>query len=960
METIPLWSLIPLAVALALALLLSGRSHMWSDPPFKPEQPKKENYKFAANDFKSQMRQFVFAHYLETLLIGFSLFLLIYLVLSAPAQLTGNVPIEPNQPGRPFYFLHSIRDFLKTNYNLAAVFCNLFCGLIALLLTLTASAHRSPLKARFSLLWSSLSLAGSAQWMLSNKSQINTGIILYLLTASGFMLWSQLAKKSINENMDEPHPIAVHTEISLVILVLALATFGRMVFLKSIPYGIEGDEAKWTAEVVSLNIRGEPTKLALYHRDALPTSFYMQTLFHKILGPSIFAARFEVAFFSILATLIFYLLVRQIATVPLSLLAAWFLSASIFDIGASRVAHVESHVKIWVVLTLALLAWAIKTKRWQVYAIAGIALAFGMLTYDTVWPLALVSLLLVIIEAQQHKDTVNDTIRNLSALLTPSILTLPLLIPYIADRMSYYQFDGRKGDLASLWGYFSDVAYSWYTGSFHDFLYNRTGPLLNAFLLPWMTFGLVIALTNPRRRLSFWTLIWALLFIIPIPVAAHSPFGRIYYPALPAAYIFVAIGLYLFGKESLRALGNEFRPLIITVSLLILIWIPLFNLYIYFNEVYDYDDSQMRREIGELAGDVASPDTLIVLASVPQANEPLNNESQMVELFMLGKLPNELIKDSYKYIALENILPSLPTLTERPNLSIILDKVSIDSRALRNDLKSALRTCYPKASWVEGTFVDRVDINAEALSATACTSTGLSLEVTSNNNIHWALDQGTSNKVTLKCENQKSIHHLIQAETLPFTPGWNIETAVAPGWEGNGFLMDNFGSSPVLFEFELKEENPVYLWIRYYKRVPDNSPVQITINNQTLSFGAISYEKTNQWIWERVGPFYIPKGTQIISLERPYKDDPTQFMAIFVDEITITTDPNFTPANNVNQYLLAQTMLYSQEQNQGEIAPQLEAGSYVCYAEAFSNTPLVDMFGHTPVKSNAIDLSISP
>lgn len=964
METTPLWTLIPLAAALLLALILSGRSVNWSDPAFKPEQipeEKKLEVNPTTSDFKSRALVFFSTYYWEVLLAGFFLSLVIYLSLSAPAQLTGKISNEINQPIHPFYFLHPLRSFLQDYYNQIASVSNVLCGFVALILAATAAIRRSAAKLQFSLLWILISLAGSAQWMISGKIQSSTGVILYICTAVGFFLWVKFTKRSIDTDMDEILPIPCRLEVALVILVLTLATFGRMYSLRTIPYGIEGDEAKWTAEVVKLGIRGEPDKLGLYHRNALPISFFMQTLFHKMLGPSIIAARFEVAFFSILATLIFYLLLRQITAVPISLLAAWFLSASIFDISASRVAHVESHVKIWVVITLALLAWAVKTKRWQAYAISGIALAIGMLTYDTVWPLAPAAFLIVLLEARQQKDKSANTFRNLTALLTPSILVSPLLIPYIADRMTYYNFSSRQADISSLWGYFTNVISSWYVEIFHDFSYNRLGPLLNAFLLPWMTFGLVAALATPRRRLSFWTLIWSLLFIIPIPVAAHSPFGRVYYPALPAVYVLVAIGMYLFGRSSLRALGSGFRPLLITASLFILIWIPLFNFYIYFNEVYDYDSDKMRREIAELAGDAASPDTLIILASVPNANEPLNNESQMVELFMLGNIPNELIKDSYKYVALDNVLPSLPNLSERPNLSILLDKSTSDGHPQRNELIEALHTCYPQASWVEGVFLDRVDINAEALASPTCVSASLSLESNSANTIHWQLEQGTANKLTLKCEDHQNIHQLIQAETLPFAPGWNTETAVAPGWAGTGFLMDNFGSDPVSFEFNLQKENPLYLWVRYYKRIPDHSPVQITINDQTIPFGNILYEKTNQWTWERIGPFnHLPAGINLITLDRPYKDNPQEFMAIFLDEIAITTDESFLPTNNLDQYLLTETLIYPQNQTQGEIIPQFEPGSYTCYLQAFSQEKLVDAFGNSPLQSNSINFVMTP
>lgn len=963
MNIIPLWTLLPLASTLAMALFLLPRSKTWSDPSFESTQSpagSETQSPPVADDFKSRVRMFFIAYYWEILLIGISLGLTLYLSLSAPAQLTGKVAIDPNQPGRPFYFLHWVRNYLSQDYAQIASASNLLSGLAALLFVITALIRRSPAKIQFSLLWSLISVAGSAQWMLSSERQFVTGILLYFIAVFGFFLWSSFARILIDSDLDEKQPISFRWEAALVLLVLALATFGRMYALKSIPYGIEGDEAKWTAEVVSLGIRGEPDLFGMYHRDALPTSFYMQTLFHKILGPSIITARFEVAFFSVLATLIFYLFLRQITTVPLALLAAWFLSASIFDISASRLAHVESHVKLWPILTLALLIWSIRVKRWQAYAITGIALVIGLLTYDTVWPLIGVTLLLAALEAWKRKDNFADTFRNLTALLTPSLLAAPILIPYMAGRVRYYNFSFRENDLAALWKYFSDIFFSWYVGAYGDFLYGRMGPILNAFLLPWMTFGLIVALSNPRRRLFYWTLVWALLFIIPVPTATHSPFGRIYYPALPAVYILIAIGMYIFGRESLRAMGKGFRPLVVAISLLILVWVPLFNFFIYFNEVQDGNDRQMRREAAELAGAAADPNTLIVLAAIPQANEPLNNEFQMIELFMLGKLPNDQIKDSYKYVALEDVLPSLPNLSVRPNLSIILDKFTVGKRQQRDDLAEALHTCYPQATWIEGVFFDRVDINAEALSSPACTSATLSLELTTDKKIHWELQHGTAGTLSLKCEIQKSFNELIEAETLPLPEGWRTETAVTSEWKGDGFIMDNFGSAPVSFNFNLPEENPAYIWVRHYQRTLDNSPAQISILDQTYIFKAIDERQINQWIWERVGPFDISPGPHTITLDRPYVDDPSQFMAIFIDTIVITTDPDFAPLEDSDRQIQAQIYPFGQEQEQGELTTQFEPGYYRCHAEAFSKYSLVDAFGHTPVKSDPINFVINP
>lgn len=966
METTPLWTLIPTVTAFALALMLTlvARHKSWSDaitasPLTRESSPQKNGS--TADDFKTRARNFVSAYRWEILLAGVLVGLLTFIALSSPVQLTGKLSIYPNQPGRPFYFLHWIRNHLVLFYHETASASNLLTGLAALVYAILAGVQRSHARSRASLLWASMSLAGAAQWMVSSENQLQLGIYLYLTAAAGFFFWSRLAHVDVGTDLDEKRPIPFRWEVVLVALVLILATFSRMYTLRTIPYGIEGDEAKWTAEVVSLGLRGDPDGNGIYHRDALPGSFFMQTVFHRLLGPSLISARFEVALFSVIATLVFYLFLRQITSMPMALLAAWLLSGCMFDISASRLANVESHVKLWPVLTLALLAWALEKKQWHAYAITGIALAIGLLTYDTVWPLGLLALILTIIESIRQKEKPGKAIQNIMALLIPSMLVAPVLVPYITGRMFYYEI-GNKGwgnGLETLLSHTADVFTSWYRVTYQDFLYNRTGPLLNAFLLPWMTLGVAAALANPRHRLSLWTLIWVLLFIFPVPVLAHSPFGRVYYPALPAMYVLVAIGMYIFARETLRSLGSDFRPLITAAAMVILIWIPLFNLYIYFNEVEDSGDRVMRREVAELAKGAASPDTLIVLASVPNYDEPLNNEFQMIELFMLEKLPIEQISSSYKKVALENVLPTLVEISSRPNRSIILDTFSPNSRPERDALAEALRKCFPQAKWTKGVQFDRVDISAEAVESSTCISTVLSLEFVSENRLSWQLTNGTASRISLKCDIQQVNHEALEAETLPIYPGWQTETAFASDWKGSGFLMDNYGSQPILFDIEVDAEKPVYIWVRYYKRSVDNSPAQISLGGSAFSFANINEDKLNQWNWERIGPFNPSVGMNTLTLERPYLEDPFKFIAVFIDSLIVTSDEGFTPSNSQFEKVPTMNVTIEPEKSSGTLTIAFEPGSYRCTAEAV-NRSLVDAFGNSPVISNTIDFKISP
>lgn len=965
MKLTPFWSLTPIfaAILLDLILLWVERRYRWSDPPPLPDSRLEEPTPDAEADFKTQLRAFFMDRRRELLLASFLLGAAIFAALSAPVQLGGKISPLPGDPARPFFFVEGQRNHLLLFFHETAAASNLLTGLFAFVMTVFAMVKHSPQKVRAALLWSFLALAGAAQWMVSGEVQLPLGIVLYLLAGGGFFLWSLIHRKDLSASIEERNPLPLRLEIALLVVVFALASFGRLFALKTVPYGIEGDEAKWTAEVVWLGLRGEMDNNGLYHRDALPVSFYMQTVFHRIMGPSLFAARFEVAFFSVAATLIFYLLMRRIAPMPLALLASWLLSASIFDISASRLANVESHVKLWPILALALLAWAFEKKHWTNYAASGIALALGILTYDTVWPLGPVMLILVIVEAIRQKEKFGDALRNLAALFAPTLLTMPFVIPYLSGRMSYYEFGSRdwSGGVSAFWGYFVQVISNWYLFTAGDFLYNRNGPLLNAFLLPWLTFGFAAALATLRRRLSLWTVVWSLLFIFPIPVAANSPFGRVYYPALPAIYILIALGMYVFSKETLKALGKDFRPLLAAIALAVLVWLPIFNLYIYFNEVIDFDDRLMRREVAEMAGEAARADNFIVLASVPKGNEPLNNEYQMIELFMMSRLPVEQIAASYKTVALEDVLPALQTVSDRPSRSVLLDTETFDDRQKRDDLAAALKTCYPQAEWLEGKYFSRVDLSAEDLKNPDCVSAVLTLQWNSPALFKWKLSQGAADRVAAVCETPIADQKWIEAESLNPGPGWQSETAFAGGWSGEGFLLDNFGSEPTLFDFNLNEEKSVYIWARYYKRAADASPGQITLNGATYAFGDIAAEKTNQWTWERVGPFSAPLGLNSASLSRPYNDNPANFMALFIDALVVVTDRDFEPTSDNYSRLPLQTYTFSSAVQQGSVVLNLEPGSYRCALQAFnSKERLVDAFGKTPTTSAQIEFTIEP
>jgi len=370
-------------------------------------------------------------------------------------------------------------------------------------------------------------------------------VILYSVAFAGFIAWLALCRPV---PLEEPSHISLlgWSEWLLVILTLALAAFARFHVLSRIPYGIEGDESKWTSEVVSVMLDGQHVLQSEYHYRTEPVSFYMQAPFHRIFGPGILSARIAVATYSLLATLVFYWLVRETLGPPVALLATALLAICPVDVSASRLAPVEAHVKLWAILPLALLAHGLRVHRAVYSFLAGAALVAGLLTYETVVPMVAVAVLWTPIALAYRRAALREWVMHLTALLTPVLLVAPFVIEYLwgkgylLGRVPYYN-PGHLSWSAAPVSLFVDnlgqVVQNFWSQTTGDFLYNRPGPIINGSLVPLLALGLVLALVHVRRPGYALPLLWFVLVFFPVPIYTGSPFVRVFYPAFPAIWM---------------------------------------------------------------------------------------------------------------------------------------------------------------------------------------------------------------------------------------------------------------------------------------------------------------------------------------------------------------------------------------------------------------------------------------
>jgi hypothetical protein len=972
MTPFALWTYrLPFIIFLASAvLLLVGWILKWNaDPPLPEGQPDpapatKQSKK---QDWRAAVRAFARQHAWTLILSAVLLAVFIFLLATAPPRLTGQIPANPGQSGRPYYSLRWLRATLSTNYALFWTWSTLLCSLVSLAILVWAAVKRSRFAAQVGLLAISLTLAALGQWMLGPANNLLYAKIAYGTALLGFVSWAFLARKRVKADLEPSKPPARWLEVTFLVGLFALTAYARLYAFPAVPYGIEGDEAKWTAEAVNVMLDGRPDQSGEYHRDSLPVSYYLEAAFFHIFGAGIFAARLEVIVTSIFATLVFYFLLRQIAPWPLAMLGSFLLSASVFDISASRLANVESHVKLWPILTLALLALALRKQRWQVYALAGVSLALGLLTYDTVWPLALVVLILGIIEIVRHHDGIKAKAVRFAALIFPSVLAAPLVVPYFVSRITYYSL-GSKGWDADFGGTLlrnlGSVVSTWFIQGRSDFLYNRTGPLLNAALLPWLALGFAAIWFSLRRRFSHWTLTWALLFLLPVPVLANSQMARVVYPALPAVYALVALGMFLFWNETARLLGN-LKVVAAAICLGLLLWLPMLNLYIYFNEVTDAVDRQARREISDIAAAAGGTGHLLLLPVVAGADEPLANEYQVIEMALHGKMPVRDIPAAHLTVPYDEFLPTLLNGYDNvPYLEIVLDKTTDREREQRDAVYAALLKCFPNGVLTPGTRFDRFTLNLAARANPACLPVTLDLAPAASEtgaDITWSVSRGAATEIRLECHRRLDSLVWVEAEQFAQANGWRSETAYVTGWFGDGFLMDTYGSQSVTYTASFPDGSEGYVWVRYYKRSADNSPAMLTLNSQSFVFAISSPDFLGAWNWERVGPYRLSgPGASQWTMTRPYAEDSSKFMALFVDTLVFTTDPLYHPLTGPSYEPLPEQSFSVTGLAHGIVSIPLPAGHYQCRALAVSSQPLVDALGNSPVASQPVEFDVPP
>jgi len=691
-------------------------------------------------------------------------------------------------------------------------------------------------------------------------------------------------------------------EVAAVVALLALTAFLRLVYLESVPYGIEGDESKWTTDVVRTMIDG--TQAGPSALGAVPMSYYMQAPFHRVLGPSIDSARLAVVWASVLASAALYLLLRRMWGVGIALAGTGLLAVSLVDISASRLANVESHVKLWAVLPFLALWLAFPRGGRAAAFLAGLALGGALLTYDTLAPVVAFGVAWAAWWAWRGRSA--DGLPRLAALLLGLAPALPLGVPYLFGRRGYYglaETPWMDDPARTLVDHTARLLGNVYTQTLGDFLLNRPGPLLNGLLVPFLVLGLVALVANVRRPPAALLLGWFAIVVFPTPIALGVPVVRVLYPAWPAICAITGAGVVWILAEASAALPSRLRPVLAATALAAFGGLGTLNLYVYLNEVEDRDDRRLRRELRDTTADLAGQGALALFPFVPGADEAPRLEEPLIYLAARSRVPRAELADAYAIVDAADLPLRIATDPEGRDVAVVM-RSDLPVPTGRGVVARTLARCYPGAELRAGAWLDTYLVSAAERANSPCRPRAARLDRLPSApggpvELSWTVSGAAVDVRRLVCEVAREGVVFVEAESFGRGQGWRAELLADADWEGAGYLTDRPGSDAALYVTNTLGAGEVVAWARTRRDAVTAMPAQLSLDTQTAPVG-VAPAGVGAWAWERVGVFQVREGDSKWVISRP--PDPASvgaaFAPLWIDAFALAADRDYEPGRD--------------------------------------------------------------
>jgi hypothetical protein len=621
--------------------------------------------------------------------------------------------------------------------------------------------------------------------------------------------------------------------------------------------------------------------------------------------------------------------------------------------------------------TSTVFAWAAPL----LYGLCALALLAGMFTFDTAHPMAaVVGLYLglaVLVGLVRQPRRWPVYLAASAAFGVPILLATPRILSgmdirrgaYTSVLITYGLDNGVAADkLHHLLDYFGTNLSNLLTSLFvspryGDFLLNRDGPWFNAALMPLFVVGLAWVLARPLRRHNGLVLLWLVLLYLPVALLIGSVWFRVMYAGLPAVVLLIGLGLWWTYAALAAALPRAWQPVLAAAFVGFLAVVTLFNSYIYFREVRDFEDRMHRREFMENVANNVAPGRMVYLAYAPNRGDFVEIDSDTARFAAWGKTGAGHEGGSYLRLPYADLLPSIfQQRGQYHEMRVVVEGPQYELGTDRRGVLSALERCFPGTTVQAGRYEVVYTLPGAALANPACTLDGQTQLVAPGPSatlpsgapapLAWRVVQGSAQQFGVEVQRRNDAIVIVEATSFS-GPGWAVDTRFIDGFTGPGFLLDlHYRAEAATQHVQVPTAGTYEVWVRSARRVADDTHVFLDAGGDPREFSRPDATRLNQWVWESLGTMDLPAGPRSLTLTKDYGT--AGHMAMFVDKVILSRDPTFKPEERGEwDTVLDSTVVATAGPEHRGPAPTLDPGSYRWRVQMRDGDRLIDNLGRT-------------
>jgi hypothetical protein len=420
--------------------------------------------------------------------------------------------------------------------------------------------------------------------------------------------------------------------------------------------------------------------------------------------------------------------------------------------------------------------------------------------------------------------------------------------------------------------------------------------------------------------------------------------------------LLIGLGLWWTYAALAAVLPRAWQPVLASVLVGFLAVVTIFNGYIYFREVRDFEDRLHRREFMDNIATNIGPGRMVYLVYAPNRGDFIEIDSDTARFAAWGKTGAGREAGSYLRIPYTDLLPSI--LQQRGNyqeMRVVAEGPQYELGTDRRGVLNALERCFPGTTMQAGHYEVVYTLPGSALANPACTLEGQTQLLTPAPSatlpsgapaaLTWRVAQGSAREFGVEVQRRNDAVVIVEATGFQ-GPGWATDTRFIDGFTGPGFLLDLHYQAGAATQFVNVPAAGTYeIWVRAARRVNDDTHVFLDAGGGPREFARSGQAPLNQWAWESLGTVDLPAGSRSLMITKDYGT--AGHMAMFVDKVILSADPTFKPEQRGEWDTVLDTTVQPTggAEDRGP-APVLDAGRYRWRVQMRDGDRLIDNLGH--------------